>query len=142
MIGRRGILGLIASAPAAAKAAASGIGPVPDAFGYGGMDAVNGIGRAGTAAGARVIGEREWAPQRIASLVKELAGLKGSRADRVGERMRAVVRLDPDLSVNRSMSLVTKMRLQAERDVDRDLEQQAGWLSRELAELREQFPFL
>ena len=142
MIGRRGILGLIASAPAAAKVAASGIGPAPDAFGYGGMDAVKGRSTSLSAVGQQVVGERDWAPQRVAKLVSELAGMKDRRAEQVAERVRQVGRLDPDLSVNRSMSLATKMRLQAERDVDRDLNKQAGWLTRELAELREQFPFL
>jgi hypothetical protein len=38
---------------------------------------------------------------------------------RVCQRARDVQRLDPDLAVNRSFSLTTKMRIQVEREVER-----------------------
>lgn len=65
---------------------------------------------------------------------RELAEFLGMTAKDLVERRRAthVSVLDPDLAVMRSLSLTTKIRMQRDRQFERGLEEQRGYLARQL----------
>lgn len=139
MIGRRGILGALAGAPVAAKAAAAGLVTSPGAMS---ASLNNGAAKAmaGQAFGSSSLAALDrvgWARERLADAAKQLVGLGSDRGMRVADARRNVTRLDPDLADARAFSTATKIRLQAERDVERDLERQRGFMEREIASLRE-----
>lgn len=79
------------------------------------------------------------AARDVSKLLRDLAGLPGQREAMLREARHGITRFDPDLADNRSMSLSTKTRLQAARDVDRQLAMKRGWIQSEIDDLRERF---
>lgn len=67
-------------------------------------------------------------------LKKCLLDLVANRGTARAEAMRYVSRLDADLASYRSLSLSTRIRLQAERDEERDFRRRSDNLKREIAE--------
>ena len=55
-------------------------------------------------------------------LEKEFAEFLANRDDDLGEAMRYVRDLDADLMVNKSLSLTARVRMQAQRELDRNFE--------------------
>lgn len=118
MLARRSFLRALGlGAPAAIAAgssveAATGLrGGIGSLFGYGvsgGVDDVAGVAMADSTGMA----------QRMAIYLASNA-LPSFVTDRIRENARDIQRLDPDLAANRSFSLSTKMRIQAEREVKR-----------------------
>lgn len=53
---------------------------------------------------------------------KEFAEFLANRDDDLGEAMRYVRDLDADLMVNKSLSLTARVRMQAQRELDRNFE--------------------
>lgn len=111
--------------PIAMKAAASA--GVSDGVGLG--QSLGYVGGEGSLAGASPDYENH-----LAYLKGELARLVERRGERVAELMRRVTRLDPDIASNRSFSLATRIRLQAERDEARDFEQTRASYTRQIAD--------
>lgn len=69
---------------------------------------------------ATVFSEPSDSPsQAAANAFLSINGLPEFVLERLRHDAKTVTRLDPDLAVNRSFSLATKMRLQAEREVKR-----------------------
>lgn len=78
-----------------------------------------------------------WARGRLADIAKQMVGLGADRDRRIADARRNVARLDPDLADARAFSTATKIRLQAERDVERELARERGFMEREIASLRQ-----
>lgn len=70
-------------------------------------------------------------------LQDQLAKLLGkTAADKLREkRQTGVNMLDPDLASMRSFSLSARMRIQQDRNYERMIEQERGWIERRLADL-------
>lgn len=117
---RRSVLGGLFAAPTALKSAASqgpgfsagSIMPEPEGF------------YANT--------RKDYIKDQIARLRTSLAEIDQDRPAKIREALYAVSRLDPDLDAARSFSLATKIRLQAERDVDRGAARQKTWMQRQI----------
>jgi hypothetical protein len=76
-----------------------------------------------------------FVPQEMAAkdYLAQLARLKPEKVTR--ERRVKTNDLDPDLIVNRSMSLATKRRIQAERNAVYAFEKERSWIERRIAEM-------
>jgi hypothetical protein len=99
---------------------ASGLrGGVSSLFGYGVSSGVSEL----SAAPASIADEGAIAQKMVGYLA--VNALPAFVTDRIREQARDVNRLDPDLAVNRSFSLATKLRIQREREVERATKQAA-----------------
>ena len=119
MLARRSFLRALGIGPAivagAAEQATGLRGGIGSLFGYGVSAGVQeGFGRAPV---SPISDEGAIARKMVGYLASN--ALPSFVTDRMREQAREVQRLDPDLAVNRSFSLATKMRIQAEREVIR-----------------------
>lgn len=134
-LNRRGILGLIASAPMAAPAVASELAGIRGG-GIGGVllqqRAMNYAGEAVASPSTGFADMRDWASDRLKRLTE-------NRSVRVRELMRHTTRLDPDLASSRSLSLSAKIRLQAIRDEQVEFEQESKSLTGQIASYAKAF---
>lgn len=126
---RRGFLGLGIGAAAAGPAmmrqtADAAVGQIASA----------GAGRPIAGGALNMLGPQST-DSYLDDLRKQLATLAETRAERIRQARRFVQMLDPDLQANRSLSLSTKARIQAERNADAEIEHQRGWLGRQIADL-------
>lgn len=139
---RRGVLGLlggaVAAGPAMAKEAVSSIASmqVPGA-----IEGAMNIGQLGSHFG----GVQEAYPSAVpydhtAWLKDRLLGLTGMDAEARRERMEGtrVQSLDPDLAVNRSFSLSTKVHIQKRRNFEKQLESEKRSITRQIADFMKQ----
>lgn len=130
---RRGFLGLmggaLAAGPSMAKEAVTqtmadlsvpGVG-IP--YGMGGMPP-------GAQNAADPYNEREHLQGQLRKLLGKSAAEKLREKKTMGVNM-----LDPDLAAMRSFSLSARMRIQQDRNYERMLEQERGWIERRLADL-------
>lgn len=118
MLARRSFLRALGIGPAAiavgsAEQATGLRGGVGSLFGHGVSSGVYDI-----AGPPGLTGDPAGIAQKMATYLAGNA-LPSFVTDRIRENARDIHRLDPDLAVNRSFSLTTKMRIQAEREVVR-----------------------
>lgn len=119
---RRGVLGAMVGAvtagPSAAKAAAAGLNPnVGAAVGQFAVQSDRYFGATQAGSSPNV------SPSYWADRLKELVAKRGERR---ASYMRRVSKLDADLAESRSLSLSAKIRLQAERDEQRDFDEESS----------------
>lgn len=118
---RRGVLGALAGAvaagPSAAKAAAAGL-----------SQPVGGIALGDNALQYASIASGKGGPLAPdASFWRDrLKDLIDRRGERLAGFMRNVSKLDPDLAESRSLSLSAKIRIQAERNEQRDFDEESS----------------
>lgn len=140
MIGRRGFLKALGLAPVAGASVAQrmiGVGEGLSAV-FGGQALSAGvseytgfpgpIGQTGDASGGTYVD-----PDLLAKAYLALNPVPDFVIDRMRHEMRGIYRLDPDLAVNRSFSMSTKVMIQREREIDRAIEQTKRINSRNLA---------
>lgn len=132
---RRNFLGLLGGAavagPSMAKqAAANGI----ESLGVPAIPFSPGVPVGGLAS-AGPISQGGWDPLHEARA--DLARLLGmTAAERLRlKRLQQVTTLDPDIAAMRSFSLDAKIRIQRERNVERQLENERGWIERRIHDL-------
>ena len=128
---RRGFFGLMGGAvvagPSIAKTAiASGF----EGLSIGGTAGLGQLANAGFATDAIPFGDvddTDWATQELANF------LGRSAADRARERLETHVdRLDPDIACMQSIALQAKIRMQRDRNFERNQAQHRGWLERQV----------
>ena len=136
---RRGFIGSFVGAavagPSMAKQAiASGL----EGLSLGGQTGMGTLGIAGSyglnAANQFAVPQEEYDP--VAWAKRDLAEFIGrSAADLSRERMETGVdRIDPDLACMQSIALQAKLRIQRDRNFERNRQQHQNWLERRLAD--------
>lgn len=127
---RRSVFGAILGAPVAASA---GVGREIGALSAGSSaQGVEAFGYANSIGGPM---------DHLAFVKKQLADLAKRPSERdLAQARRNVSRFDPDLAQNRSMSVATKIRIQAERDIEFGKSDQRYWLTRQIAQAMGQEP--
>jgi hypothetical protein len=126
---RRSFLGAMVGAPVAAQAMPESVARSLSPNLYAGAL------QQATSVGSGLGGNKDWLTGEIAELRKLLASAGQNRAERIKEQMASVIRFDADLECNRAMAKCTKVRLQAERDLDRRLASEKGYLQQRLESL-------
>jgi hypothetical protein len=101
----------------------------------GALPGIEGYAGAGQAFLNKTVPEGDWLKEQIAAVEKELAQIGKNRGDMVKAARRCIARLDADLDANKSLSMAAKIQMQAERDVDWQLEQQRSWIGQRLSDL-------
>jgi hypothetical protein len=135
---RRGVLGLLggalAAGPSMAKEAVSSIGSmqVPGAI-EGAMNIGGQIGNYDAYPSNTAYDHTDWLKDRLLELT-------GMDAEARRERMEGtwVQSLDPDLAVNRSFSLSTKVQIQKRRNFEKQLESEKRSITRQIADFMKQ----
>lgn len=123
---RRGVLRLIGMAPIAAQVAAKEQALAKINLGRHGLLQP---GLAGYASGnANVPGSDHLHKQ-----LKKL--LSPGQRDKMRRQMSGPISLDPDLASSRSMSISAAVSIQRERNIDRMIEQELGWLQERIGEM-------
>jgi hypothetical protein len=123
MIGRRGFLRAIGVAPAAvlAEQTAGLQGGVRSIFGWAPIAGAiqENLGEELPPTNSPPVGESVWT-----KAARFFAGnaIPPHIIERYRDNARNVTRLDPDLAANRSFSLSTKLRIQQEREIEREIE--------------------
>jgi hypothetical protein len=115
--------GAAAAGPLALEAVASQVGTM--GLSHGALGAGTMLGEA-PGVGPRDLSELHWARETLARFLKEA---------KIEPRPEYVTRLDPDLTANRSMSLATRIRIQAERDAVRNYNREHQGLLDRIARL-------
>lgn len=138
---RRGFLGFLGGAVAAGPAMAKQAATV-------GMEAMSLAGVNAAAAGSEIEASFAWAtapgnpiapispldPKHwIQQELRELVGMTAEERER-RRRCTRVHGLDPDLAANRSFSLAAKVRLQRDRNFEREMTGQKEEMTRRLAQ--------
>lgn len=126
MITRRLFARALPVIPVAMKAAAAA--GVSDGIGVAAANA------AGAVASGNPVGPSGIGESYLDYLKRSLAEHIANRAMRRARAARFVSRLDPDLASSRSFSLAARIRLQGERDEERDFEEQRLRLLKEIAD--------
>lgn len=123
IIGRRGLLGLLAAAPVAAREAASkaGITRQFDRVAYPPAPAM-------LSGSTAVGGHKQWMLERA----KEW--LTGQAEEEI-RRNIGVGALDPDIASMRSLSLTGAIQMQRARNIKREIESQRSYFEREIEKL-------
>ena len=142
---RRSFLGALSAAPLAAKAAAgqamSGSGDA-QGLNYYGATVIQKAAQGGPYGGSPAEFAAEFASpgDLIKSLTGQLADILSRRNEMIATRARIMPGrpLDPDLQVNRSLALHTRYRIQAERDVDREIAREKGWFEERIVRFRKE----
>jgi len=77
-----------------------------------------------------------WDEGRFLKKRLEAILLRRSKIEEMArERRRSITRLDPDLAANRSMSMDMRIRIQARRDVEAELDEEQANILRRAAEI-------
>lgn len=127
-LGRRGFLGAMLAAPVAGKAAAQ---QAADMALNASRASSHGLIDGGMAVSGGTWDEGAFLKKRLEAILLRRSKI----GEMVREKRRTITRLDPDLAANRSMSMDTRIRIQARRDAEAELDEEQANILRRAAEI-------